>query len=458
MFSETKRTRRAQGLAFGLVMIFALLLLFGLQAATKPAHAQVFTAVFTVNSTGDEPDASVGDNVCDVDTSTPGEQCTLRAAIQEANANGATAADVIDFDIPGSGVQTISPATLLPKISAPVVIDGYTQPGASKNTLAVGDNADLRVRLDKGSGSAGSGLWIDTNDSVVRGLSITGFSSGVGVIVAGGNNTVEGNFIGTDPGGTLAGVGNYTGVIVSSDASNNLVGGTLPEARNVISGNGREGVRINTDPNEEGNRVQGNYIGTTKSGTGDLGNTSAGVTDNSFADSKNLIGGTTRAAANTIAFNGVGVEVGDGFVPAGISILGNSIFSNDGLGIDLNGDGITPNDGPGDPDTGPNNLQNFPTITSAKTGRRATTVKGTLESTQNGTFTIQFFSNPKDVTDEGKKFIGEKSVTDTDGDGIMPFTFKTKQKVKVGLFVTATATDDATGDTSEFSAPKKVRG
>jgi CSLREA domain-containing protein len=423
--------------------------------AAKPAHAIDFTAVFTVNSTGDEPDANVGDNVC----ATSGGACTLRAAIQEANANATTAADIIDFDIPGSGVQTISPATLLPLVKQPVTIDGYTQTGATENTKTVGNDANLLIRLDKGAGTAGSGLWIDTNDSVVRGLSITGFSSGVGVIVAGDNNTVEGNFIGTDPGGIQAGVGNFTGVEVGSDSSNNLVGGTLPEARNVISGNGGEGVRINTDPFEVRNRVQGNYIGTTRSGTGDLGNTGAGVTDNSFGDTENLIGGTTRAAANTIAFNGgAGVEVGDGFVPTGLSILSNSIFSNDGLGIDLNGDGITPNDGPGDADTGPNNLQNFPVITSAKTGRRATTVKGTLESTQNGTFTIQFFKNPKSDGDEGKEFIGEMSVTDTDGDGIISFTFKPTKKVKEGLFVTATATNNSTSDTSEFSAPKKVRG
>jgi CSLREA domain-containing protein len=440
---------RARTLAF---FVLALLVVasIGVLAATKPAHAIEFSAVFTVNSTADTGDATP-DGTCDT--------CTLREAIQEANANGNTVADIIDFDIPGGGVQTISPATLLPIMTAPVVIDGYTQPGASKNTLAVGDNAALRIRLNKPAAGAASGLWIDTNDSVVRGLSITGFSSGVGVIVAGDNNTVEGNFIGTDPGGTQAGVGNFTGVIVQSDSSNNLVGGALPGARNVISGNGRDGVRINTNPGEKGNRVQGNYIGTTKSGTGDLGNTSAGVTDNSIADSENLIGGTTRAAANTIAFNGASVEVGDGFVPVGTSILRNSIFSNDGLGIDLNGDGITPNDGPGDLDTGPNNLQNFPTITSAKTGRRVTTVKGRLESTQNGTFIIQFFSNPKVARDEGKKFIGEKTVSD-DGviDGIVPFTFKPPKKVKEGMFVTATVTDQATSDTSEFSAPKKVQG
>jgi hypothetical protein len=291
---------------------------------------------------------------------------------------------------------------------------------------------------------------------VVRGLSITGFSSGVGLVIKGDNNTVEGNFIGTDPGGVQGGLGNFTGVIVQNDSSNNLVGGTSPGAHNIISGNRREGLRITTDNGETGNRVEGNYIGTTKSGSGDLGNEEAGVIVDSSA---HTIGGATRDAANVIAFNGQhgGILVGDSFAPEAVSILGNSIYNNDGLGIDLGDDGVTPNDGPGDPDTGPNNLQNFPVLDSAKTGRRSTTIKGTLDSTANSTFTIQLFSNPKSARDEGKTFIGQKTVA-VDASGQVSFTFKPPKKVKPGLFVTATATNDATDDTSEFSAERKVSG
>lgn len=123
---------------------------------------------------------------------------------------------------------------------------------------------------------------------------------------------------------------------------------------------------------------------------------------------------------------------------------------------------VIPNDGPGDADVGPNNLQNYPVLSSAKTGRRSTTIKGTLESIpaqgQIGVgYTIQFFENPRSTKYEGKKLIGERSVIDTDGDGIIPFAFKSPKKVKERLYVTATATYNATGDTSEFSAPKKVR-
>jgi hypothetical protein len=135
-----------------------------------------------------------------------------------------------------------------------------------------------------------------------------------------------------------------------------------------------------------------------------------------------------------------------------------SIFSNGGQGVDLNEDGPTPNDGPGDVDTGPNNLQNFPVLLSAKTGRTSTTIRGTLRSVPGDGYLLQFFSNPKNPKDEGKKFVGEKPVTDTDGDGVVSFTFKPVQKVKAGTFVTATATNVVTDGTSEFSAPKKVGG
>jgi CSLREA domain-containing protein len=428
----------------GTLMTASLLL------AADPAHANTFV----VNSIGDDGDAAPA-GVCNTDPFQEGTEpeCTLRAAIQEANAT--SEADTIEFSIGLGGVQTISPTTLLPAVTQPVTIDGYTETGASENTKTVGNDANLLIRLNRGAETAPSGLILDTNNSVVRGLSITGFSSGVGLVIKGDNNTVEGNFIGTDPGGVQGGLGNFTGVIVQNDSSNNLVGGTSPRARNIISGNRREGLRITTDNGETGNRVEGNFIGTTKSGSGDLGNEEAGVIVDSSA---HTIGGTTRDAANVIAFNGQhgGVLVGDSFAPEAVSILGNSIYNNDGLGIDLGDDGLTPND-LSDADTGPNNLQNFPVLDSAKTRRRATIIKGALDSTANSTFTIQLFSNPKSARDEGKTFIGQKTVA-TDASGQVPFTFKPPKKVKSGLFVTATATNDTTGDISELSVAKKVGG
>jgi hypothetical protein len=135
-------------------------------------------------------------------------------------------------------------------------------------------------------------------------------------------------------------------------------------------------------------------------------------------------------------------------------ILGNSIFNNTGLGIELDDDGRTPNDGPGDADTGPNNLQNFPAITSATNSGGTTTIDGQLKSTPNKTYRIEFFSNPSG-TDQGKKFIGSKDNVTTNANGNVSFRFTPSQKVAVGQVVTATATDPE-GNTSEFSTPLAV--
>src|SRR5262249_9467911 len=143
----------------------------------------------------------------------------------------------------GSGVCTIQPSLALPTITDPVVIDGYTQPGASPNTNGPGlaDNAVLQIELNGTliNGNADSlvlgGL---AGGSTIRGLVIDqGF--GAGVLVLAGNVTVEGCFIGTDPTGTLA-RGNTQGINFDfgQDTSNGVVGGTTPAARNLISGNG----------------------------------------------------------------------------------------------------------------------------------------------------------------------------------------------------------------------------
>src|SRR5439155_13469953 len=110
--------------------------------------APAWAASFTVDSTGDDPDASPGDGTC----ATAGGACTLRAAIDEANAN--PDADTIAFDIAGSGVHTIVPAGGLPFITAPLTIDGFTQLGlAAEHERDRGDRrcaADRDRRLELG--------------------------------------------------------------------------------------------------------------------------------------------------------------------------------------------------------------------------------------------------------------------------------------------------------------------
>src|SRR5262249_52419655 len=151
-----------------------------------------------------------------------------------------------------------------------------------------------------------------------------------------------------------------------------------------------------------------------------LGNSGDGVI--LFSSSKaNTVGGTAAGAGNLVAFNAVGVVVGGNSTDGstGNAILGNSIFSNGALGIDLGSPGVTAND-TNDGDTGPNNLQNFPALTSAATnGSTTTTITGTINSTASTTFRIEFFSSPSADPSgfgEGKVFLGSTNVT-TDSTG-----------------------------------------
>jgi hypothetical protein len=300
--------------------------------------------------------------------------------------------------------------------------DGVLITNNSEETLVGGDSPDKRNVI---SGNSFNGVDISNT----------------------GGNEVKGNYIGTTRDGTGK-LGNDTGVALNS-ASSNGIGGPSAGEGNAISGNEINGVALFGN-SPDSNRVLGNLIGTTASGTGDLHNGENGVGMNG---SFNTVGDGSSGGANTIAFNGTnGVEIEQNSAH-GNHVLSNAIFSNGiGLSIGLNNDGATPND-TGDADTGPNNLQNFPVLSSAKTGKKGTTVAGKLNSNPNSTFLVQFFSNPSG-TDEGKTLIGQKEMT-TDASGNASFSLKTK-KVGKGQNITATAMNKATFDTSEFSAPKKV--
>ena len=407
---------------------------------------QPVAKTFTVTTASD-----TGDGAC-------GGTCTLREAIGASNAVLGQLPNTIKFNIPGGGVQTITPTSNLPAITRPVLIDGYTQPGASPNTLATGTNAALKIELNGTNAPFGFGLSLfDTSNSVIRGLVINRFAGSEIAINSANNNRVEGNFIGTNPTGTLDSPIKGLGLNVDN-AIGNTIGGTTPAARNLISGND-EGMEFLSS--SQGNRVLGNLVGTTASGTAPLGNTDWGVAMFGTFISDNEIGNGTAAGANTIAFNGKdGIEIDNLDSATGNTISRNSVFSNGGLGIDLIGGTetddtniSTPNDA-GDADAGANNLQNKPVITSAKTSSTKTTITGKLNSTPGKTFKIQLFSSPSGQN-EGKRFVGQKSIT-TDGSGNATFTFSPASKVAVGQAITATATKTSTGDTSEFSAPRRV--
>ncbi len=420
---------------------------------SPPAGA---ATTFTVNKTGDDPDRNLSNARCDTSTNS-GDQCTLRAAMEEAN--DTSGADTIEFDIDGSSVKTISPDSGLPTITDAVTIDGYTQQGASENTLEEGTDAVLKIQLDGSqAGTDVSGLVIDDSDSTVKGLVISRFDDHGILLDSGTGSRVEDNFVGTNPAGTADRGNLIHGVFCIVAGTGNTVGGTSPEARNLVSGNNADGVVLSGCDESE---VLGNPIGTTADGTGDLGNDDDGVGVVNSSNDTNT-GGTDPSAANTIAFNGDRGVVVDFPASTGNSVLSNSIFDNGGLGIDLNDNGVSNND-EDDPDTGANNLQNFPDITSASKSFATgfTTIRGSLNSNPNQDFLIQCFL--ADVVafggsahGEGKLLLDTTSRT-TDSSGDTTFQCDTRE-AGAGREVTATATNVSTGDTSEFAENALVTG
>jgi parallel beta-helix repeat protein len=498
---------------------------------------------------------------------------SLRQAILDANANPGP--DTIAFNIPGPGVKTITPVLGLPDITDPVVIDGTTQPGyagtpiielsGGVNAVAAGinihgGNSTLRaliinrfngwgVGLFDVGGNHIEGCYIGVNAAGTAALPNSGYGITVrpgssnnfigGTTVAARNvisgnssagiyltnysnnlsitgNVIEGNYIGTNAGGTsplpngregicvcdasataplsdtviggtAPGAGNlisankFEGVSISSFyvtgtlvqgnlvgtdvtgtlafpngrngiaisfARNNTIGGTTPAARNVVSSSnftsagGGTGIAVGGD----GNIVQGNYVGTDINGVNPLPNANAGI---GVGGSNNVIGGTTPGAGNLVAFNGrLGIGVGGS---TNNRISGNSVFSNQGLGIDLSYNGVTPND-TADADSGDNNLQNFPLLTSVARGGSDTTIVGTLNSAPATTFNVEFFAGSacdESGNGEGAAYFGSVTAT-TDASGDASFNAIIPKALGQGQVITATATDPA-GNTSEFS-------
>ncbi|MCH8814922.1 MAG: hypothetical protein IH957_07470 [Chloroflexi bacterium] len=291
-----------------LIGVLALAAILGGQVPAAQA------ATFTVDSTGDASDFSAGDGVCDTDDSVGDGPCTLRAAIEEANA--LAGADTINFSI-GTGVQTIAPGSVLPFITDPVTIDGTTQAGFAGTPI---------IELDgSGAGAGVVGLLITAGNSTVRGLVINRFVGHGIELRTNGGNFVQGNYIGTDVAGT-ADLGNEGNGVRILNVPGNTIGGTAAGAGNVISGNQRDGVSIVSSA-ATGNMVQGNYIGTDIAGTADLGNGSNGVEMNDAPG--NTIGGTVAGAGNVISGNANGVVIVNSLATANM-VQGNFIGTNAG--------------------------------------------------------------------------------------------------------------------------------
>ena len=269
---------------------------------------------------------------------------SLRAAIASVNAGGLPAG--IDFDITGGCATpcTIQLASPLPAITVPVAIDGYSQPSASPNTLAVGDNAVLKIVIDTHGVMAPMFLFSSGADnSVIQGLDIVDSVPGTGalpIVIQANGVAVQGNFIGVDTVGTTAVAGLEMEAITVNAGSGIQIGGTAPAQRNVVSG-ADVGITIQGGT---GNVIQGNYVGTDASGTSAIGNGyGVYILSAPTVIGTVTIGGTSAGSGNVISGNRVtGIRV---FTPShsvgALTIQGNMI------GMNAAGSGSIPNLGDG---------------------------------------------------------------------------------------------------------------
>lgn len=276
--------------------VLAMVLVAFVLLPTRPASAD---AVFVVNSTAVTQDNNIGDGICNTGATIAGSpECTLRAALQEANFTPAP--DTINFNIvntttgvcepnvtktitiPNTNIDTTSYSNAFVYqsqqyyaayyISRPVTINGYTQCGSAANSQAVGSNTVIRVELRGATGNAryvGLHFASGSSGSAVRGLSISNFGRGQISVVNSSNNTFAGNLIGLRASGA-AGGGNVG--IRFYTAQNNTIGGTSLADRNHIGSVGNDGIQM-----ENGaayNQVIGNYIGIGLNGTTPRGNSS----------------------------------------------------------------------------------------------------------------------------------------------------------------------------------------
>lgn len=273
---------------------------------------QVAEAGFVVDSTADFSDNNPGDGDCEaVGTNV----CTLRAAIEEANALGG-GPYTISFNLgPITQVRTIGPDSALPPITTPVIIDASTMTNAS---CPVGTSAAYHRLVLDGTNAPGDGLQLaaSAGGSAIRGLEIRNFSDDA-IQVDGDANVIACNTLDN----------NFRGLNVNGD--DNQIGGAAFSERNVISNNSNSGMRLGDSATL--NKVQGNFIGVAGDGVTAAGNGGSGVFLS--GGGSNRIGGSVGFAANVIAANGnhgISLDPGSG---------GNQIWGNI-IGLDVSGSAL----------------------------------------------------------------------------------------------------------------------
>lgn len=261
------------------------------------------------------------------------------------------------------------------------------------------------------------------------------------------HNTIQGNYFGTDSTGTVAVPNGFAGLTVFGGASSNLLGGAFSSARNLISGNGSYGLVVG-DPGSDCNTIVGNWMGLDAGGTNGLPNAFANVALWNGA-SRNSIGSIALGEGNTIAHSWIGVVLYDD-ATTNNAIRGNAIFDHDGLGLDLNGDGVTTNHAHAIP--GPNAMQSYPVLTNAFANSQATTIAGFLSSNPDRHYWIDVYRNPvAHSSDHGEgQFYFGTAFAQTDANGAAYFSLVMDGDFE-GHYFSATASDVVTGDTSEFS-------
>lgn len=278
---------------------------------------------------------------------------------------------------------------------------------------------------------------------------------------------VSANLIGSDFSGTSAVPNGLSGILLSGVGS--TIGGS--GTGNLISGNTNDGIEIvspaagidEEDPTAgksaslAGHVILGNFIGTDATTAGPLPNGRHGIWNASSVFAQVGSGG----ASNTMAFNtGAGVRV----TGTGVTwVNNNSIFANGGLGIDLGTSGVTPNDigPPHDTDSGPNGLQNFPVIVSAnRTGPASADVTFNFSSAPLTGYTFEFSTNASpDSSGHGEgQTQAAFHVDTTDASGNLAFAGSLSGEFEVGDWLTVTATNNASLETSEFSGVVQITG
>ena len=351
-------------------------------------------------------------------------------------------------------------------VAARNVISGNSQDGvqlvgttATGNTIQ-GNLIGVDVTGGKVLANGQEGVRLNAAPSNTVGGTLTGagniisHNGDLGIYVTGSaatGNVIQGNYVGTDITGTKSFGNTWDGIYVEG-AAGTIIGGTTAGAGNVISANSARGIYLRAGASRT--TIQGNYIGTKADGVSALGNGNHGI-DIEAGSTNNLIGGTVANAGNRVAFaltvfSGVRV-LSNSFNNA---ILGNCVFSNGGLGIELVGaSGVNTNDAC-DADLGGNNLQNFPVLSSAIVGTSGNIeIGGSLNSVASRSYRVQFFASPAcdpSGYGEGQIFLGDTLVA-LGASCSINFTNTLAVSVPVGYFVTATATDPA-NNTSEFSA------